>query len=391
MKPHKLNIVFLGLSITSSWGNGHATTYRALIKELFQKGHQVTFIEKDVPWYAGNRDLQSPPWCRIIMYGGIDELVDCCAAEIRAADVVIIGSYVPDGVAVCRRVFSLRKKDGLTAFYDIDTPVTLAGLASDNCRYISPELVSLFDIYLSFTGGPVLAHIKGAYGASMPVPLYCSADPALYQPSSVKKEWDLGYMGTFSEDRQPGLERFIFGPALKWPGGKFFVAGPQYPENIIWPGNVERTSHIPPHRHAGFYNSQRFTLNITRADMIRAGYSPSVRLFEAAACQTPVISDYWQGLGVFFTPGKEILITRSGGQTLKFLCSMPEEERAAIGERARLRVLREHTPAHRAAALEDYITTAFEAKARASASGRKKTASSVYSTPPSAYPRKNLA
>ena len=100
-------------------------------------------------------------------------------------------------------------------------------------------------------------------------------------------------------------------PALDWRDGRFCVAGSLYPDHLVWPANVERIDHLPPSTHRSFYNSQFWTLNVTRADMVRAGYSPSVRLFEAAACGTPIISDAWPGLAEIFEPGAEILIARS--------------------------------------------------------------------------------
>ncbi|MGE5353176.1 MAG: glycosyltransferase, partial [Acidobacteriota bacterium] len=140
------------------------------------------------------------------------------------------------------------------------------------------------------------------------------------------------------------------------------VAGPQYPDTIQWPPNVERIYHLNPSEHRNFYNSQRFTLNITRADMIKAGYSPSVRLFEAAACGTPIISDYWEGLDTIFNLNEEILISRSPEDTLKFLKNFPEEERLKISSRARTRVLQAHTAMHRAQELENYILEMIEIK-----------------------------
>jgi spore maturation protein CgeB len=348
-----LDIVILGLSITSSWGNGHATTYRSLVRELHARGHRVLFLEREVPWYADNRDLARPRYCQAILYDSVAELKLRCRQAVRDADVVIVGSYVPDGVEVGDWV--TRTARGITAFYDIDTPVTLAKLERGDATYLSAALVPRYDIYLSFTGGPTLRRIERKYGAPVARPLYCSVDPTLYFPEPAKPRWDLGYMGTYSDDRQPVLERLLLQPAREWTRGRFVVAGPQYPKSIRWPRNVAREMHLPPRAHRAFYNAQRYTLNVTRADMIMAGYSPSVRLFEAAACATPIVSDAWEGLDSFFVPGEEILIARDGADTLRYLREIPDEERRAIGERARKKVLAEHTAAHRAAELEDYV------------------------------------
>jgi spore maturation protein CgeB len=361
----RLDVVILGLSITSSWGNGHATTYRALVRALADRGHRVLFLERDVPWYAANRDLAAPPHGRTELYGSLEELRERFAPALRSADLAVVGSYVPEGAQVAKLVQEVAR--GTTAFYDIDTPVTLARLARAECEYLAPGLVPGFDLYLSFTGGPTLALIERELGAPAARALYCSADPEVHRPQACALRWDLGYVGTYSVDRQPALERLLVEPARRRPGMRFCVAGPQYPGDLAWPRNLDRIEHLPPEEHAGFYAAQRFTLNVTRADMVRAGFSPSVRLFEAAACGTPVISDAWAGIETIFAPGSEILLAATTEQALALVEGMSEEERRAIGDRARRRVLAEHTPAHRARALEGYVREAREHRARRTA------------------------
>lgn len=352
MRGERLDLVFLGLSITSSWGNGHATTYRGLVRELTARGHRVLFLERDVPWYASKRDLPDPPFGRTELYGSLEELRDRFAPEIRNADLVVVGSFVPDGKAVAHWV---TEEARASAFYDIDTPVTLGNLERGECEYLSEALIPRFDLYLSFTGGPTLDLLEDKYGARRALPLYCSVDTTLYYPEPAPETtWDLGYMGTYSRDRQPPLETLLLEPARRWGQGRFVVAGPLYPRDLAWPGNVHRVEHVAPAEHRAFYNGQRFTLNVTRADMIAAGYSPSVRLFEAAACGTPIISDPWPGLDSFFELGSEILVSRSPEETLAYLRELSEEERRAMGERARAKVLAEHTAARRAEELEGY-------------------------------------
>jgi spore maturation protein CgeB len=348
-----LQIVVLGLSITSSWGNGHATTYRSLLREMAARGHRVQFLERDVPWYAAHRDVGHQEGVSVDLYGSVEELRERFADQVRCADTVIVGSYVPEGVAVGDWV--LATAGGLTAFYDIDTPVTLARLARGDREYIEPRQVADYDVYLSFTGGPTLRRLEQEYGSPMARVLYCSVDPREYFPEPQEPSWDLGYMGTYSNDRQPPLERLLVEPASAWNEGRFVLAGPQYPPHLHWPPNVARIEHLPPRQHRDFYNRQRFTLNITRADMIAAGWSPSVRLFEAAACATPIISDRWPGIDTLFEPGREIVLAANPEEVLAALCAMPDEKRVAMGELACRRVLAEHTAAHRAAQLEGYL------------------------------------
>ena len=355
-----MDVVFIGLSITSSWGNGHATTYRGLVRELAARGHRVTFLERDVLWYRDNRDQPEPAGCATLLYGTLDELRERHAERVRDADVVVVGSYVPEGVLVGEWAAATAR--GLVAFYDIDTPVTLAKLARGDYEYLTPALVARYGLYLSFTGGPTLRRIERELGSPMARALYCSADPALYFPDpAAELRYDLGYMGTYSDDRQPTVDQLLVEPARAWPEGRFAVAGPQYPASIAWPPNVERTTHLAPREHRAFYCAQRFTLNVTRADMIAAGWSPSVRLFEAAACATPIVSDRWAGLDEVLAPGREILVAESGEDVLRALRGMGDEERRAVGEAARGRVLAAHTAAHRAAEFEAYVSEAMAA------------------------------
>jgi spore maturation protein CgeB len=250
---------------------------------------------------------------------------------------------------------------GVTAFYDIDTPVTLAKLERGDFEYLSPEIVPGYDVYLSFTGGPTLRRIESRYGSPAARALYCSVDPDAYPPLDVPKKWDLSYLGTYSTDRQPTLEKLLIEPARLMPERRFVVAGPQYPTDIDWPSNVERIEHLPPSEHAEFYAASRFTLNVTRADMIAAGWSPSVRLFEAAACAVPVVSDQWEGIESLFVPGTEMLLADTSKKVVEILGGRSEEEAASMGRAARARVLDGHTAAHRAAELEEHLLEAHNA------------------------------
>jgi spore maturation protein CgeB len=348
-----MKIVFCGLSITSSWGNGHATNYRALVRELSGRGHEVLFCERDVPWYAAQRDLPEPPWGRTSLYGSLEELAERHRDDVAAADLVVIGSYVPEGVAVAE--WALENAGAATAFYDIDTPVTLGKLRRGDSEYLSPELVSRFDLYLSFTGGPTLKVLEEEFGARRALAFYCLVDPEAYRPVEAQTRLDLGYLGTYSDDRQPVLEQLLIEPARQAPEAAFAVAGPQYPDAIQWPANVERIEHIAPGDHPSFYAAQRFTLNVTRAEMREAGWSPSVRLFEAAACGVPVISDRWDGLDQIFTPDEEILIAESPQEVLDFLDQVGEDARREIAAAARRRVLAEHTAERRCEQLEEEV------------------------------------
>lgn len=355
-----LNIVIFGLSISSSWGNGHATVYRALMRALDARGHNVLFLERDVPWYAAQRDQPISPAGRLRLYQSLAELNNRYADEVQNADLCIVGSYVPQGCEVGEWV--TQTSQGVTAFYDIDTPITVTKLAAGDTEYISPQLIPRFDLYLSFTGGPVLRLIERKYGSPRARAFHCCVDPALYFPETQEHRWDLGYMGTYSADRQASLDKLLFRPARSRKSLRTIVAGPLYPAELEWPPNVEHIQHLAPGRHREFYNSQKFTLNLTRADMIAAGHSPSVRLFEAAACGTPIVSDYWAGLETFFTPGKEILVASTSTDVVSYLSEITELQRRQIGERARAKVLARHTSDHRARELETHVAEVLAAK-----------------------------
>jgi spore maturation protein CgeB len=355
-----LGIVVFGLSITSSWGNGHASTYRALVKALAARGHRVTFLERDVPWYRRHRDLHDPDYCKVELYSGLPEVGRRFTELVADADLAVLGSYVPDGIAIGD--WLTRTARGATAFYDIDTPVTLAGLAGDGIEYVSAALIPRFDLYLSFTGGPALRVIEEQYGSPRARPLYCAADLDLHAPAEAVAQWDLGYLGTYSTDRHPTLERLLIEPARRLPEARFVIAGAQYPADVAWPGNVAHVEHVPPAAHAAFYGAQRYTLNVTRAAMVRLGFSPSVRLFEAAACGVPIVSDRWPGLETLFTPGEEILIADEAEDVLAILTEMPEERRRAVAAAARKRLFRSHTAEHRAKDLETYCREVLAAR-----------------------------
>jgi spore maturation protein CgeB len=340
-----MKLVFLGLSLSSSWGNGHATTFRGLLRGLHGLGHNVTFLERDVPWYAQHRDLPEPEFCELGYYDGLPDLRRRFAT-IGDADAVIIGSYVPEGVAVIDLLAGL--SPGQLCFYDIDTPVTLARLGRRDEEYLARRQIPLFDTYFSFTGGPTLQRLEREFGARRAAALYCAVDAERYRGTGEEKRWDLGYLGTYSPDRQPVLERLLIEPARQLPHMRFVVAGPQYPGEIEWPRNVERIEHLPPDQHPSFYSRQRLTLNATRADMIAAGWSPSVRLFEAAACGTPIISDHWSGLDELLPEDEAIFVARSTADVMRALIEIGPLKLRQTAAAARTRILKHHTGEARA-------------------------------------------
>jgi spore maturation protein CgeB len=364
-----MKLTVFGLALTSSWGNGHATTFRSLLRALAQRGHKIVFFERDLYWYRDNRDLPHPEFCDLRLYDDWQTVVPQARRELSDSDLALVGSYFPDGAAAIDEVLDAARP--VKAFYDIDTPITVAALRKQGgTEYLRGDQISGFDLYFSFTGGPLLRELEQAFGARRAVPLYCSFDPGRYVrvPPVPRFTCDLSYMGTYAPDRQPKLEAFLAEPARRFPERRFMVAGPQYPRKVKWPKNVRRINHLNPQHHPAFYSSSRLTLNVTRREMVQAGYSPSVRLFEAAACGAAIASDRWPGLESFFIPGREILLPNSSEDVARYLAGYEESELLRIGKRAQCRVLEAHTSEHRAQEFEQAIANARPATRDAAAS-----------------------
>lgn len=357
-----MKIVVFGLTVSSSWGNGHAALWRGLIRALHADGHHVTFFERDVPYYAEHRDLMAlPGGGNLVLYADWDDVRARQAAD--AADVAMVTSYCPDAERASAVV--LESRCWLGCFYDLDTPVTLANLAAGRpVPYVGPDGFSGFDLVLSYTGGEALTLLSTRLKAARVAPLYGWVDPALYHPGIPASHYhaDLSYLGTYAADRQPVLDRLFIQPALQSPDHRFVLGGAMYPKDFPWADNIYFVRHLPPAEHPSFYASSRVTLNVTRAAMAAMGWCPSGRLFEAAACGVPILSDTWDGLDAFFTPGQEIMLATTTEDTLAALRQSDDTIRR-IARRARERTLDEHTATQRA----QTMIAAFEAAARETA------------------------
>jgi spore maturation protein CgeB len=339
--------------MSSSSPNGHATPWRSLLKALHARGHQVTFFERDVPYYAAHRDLPSPEYCDLVLYSDWSSVLPIARRTLADADVAIVTSYCPDGLAACREV--LAQSPALRVFYDLDTPVTLSGV-----DYLEPHLVPEFDLYLSFTGGPILEELRDRWGARRTAALYGSVDPDVHAPVSdppSSYRCALGYLGTYAADRQPSLDKLLIQPARKRASDQFMVVGSLYPPEIDWPANVRTAWHLDPREHPAFYSANRVTLSVTRQAMLEWGFTPSGRIFEAMSCSTPVLSDPWPGLETFFEPGVDILVAR-GPHDVESALDLQDDELRRIGRTAREKTLARHTGAARAKELVSYCEAA---------------------------------
>jgi len=356
-----MKITIFGLTISSSWGNGHATPYRAMVKALSRLGHQVHFFEKDVPYYARHRDLLSSPFCELHLYSDWQSVRYSALEAAAQSDAVICASYCPGGARIIDEVLDLARPVKL--FYDLDTPVTIGALERGQVEYVRSEQIPEFDLYLSFTGGGTLEELMSRWGAPLALPLYGCVDPDVHFRTDVPAEYrcDFSYMGTYAADRQQKLEALFLEPARQTPSKRFVLAGSMYPWTWQWPENVKRFEHVSPSDHAALYSSARLTLNITRTEMARWGYCPSGRFFEAAACGTPIVTDWFEGLDHFFDCQRELMVVSTAEHVMHAL-SLPDSELQEMAAMARQRTLEEHSGDQRA---RELILAIEQASARA--------------------------
>ncbi|HKN83882.1 MAG TPA: glycosyltransferase [Pyrinomonadaceae bacterium] len=350
-----MKITFFGLTISSSWGNGHATLLRGLFKALSARGHHVAFFECDVPYYAAHRDFIEQPGVELHLYRDWNETVATARSIVAESDVAVVTSYCPDGIAASELVAS--SNVNLRVFYDLDTPVTLEAVQKrEQLAYIGPRKLLDFDLILSYTGGAALTALEDQLGARRVVPLYGSVDPTIHHPAPPRSSYeaDLSYLGTYAPDRQDLLEGLFLRVAQQLPERRFVLGGSKYPIDFPWQPNVWYVQHVPPAAHAAFFCSSPLTLNVTRAAMARMGYCPSGRLFEAAACGVAIVSDDWEGLETFFEPEVEIIVARSTNDVIEAM-QLPHDELARIADAGRRRVLESHTATHRAIELENIL------------------------------------
>lgn len=355
-----MKIVVFGLTVSSSWGNGHATLWRGLLKALIRRGHAVVFFERDTDYYRDNRDLHAIPGGDLVLYPDWAAVAARAAREVAEADVALVTSYCPDAPDAERAVLDAPR--ALRVFYDLDTPVTLAALDGAEERrpaYVGPDGFAGYDLVLSYTGGPALDALRTRLGARRVAPLYGHVDPELHRPVPREPRFatDLSYLGTYAADRQAALDALFIQPARMRPGAKFLIGGAQYPADFPWTDNIFFVRHLPPPDHPAFFSSGRLTLNVTRQAMAAMGWCPSGRLFEAAACGAPILTDAWAGLDTFFAPGSELIVARGTGDALAAV-DLTDAELARIGAAGRARVLGEHTSDHRAHDFEAAVAAA---------------------------------
>lgn len=355
-----MRLVVFGLTISSSWGNGHATLWRGLARALADQGHRLDFFEREQPWYAAHRDLEALPGGELVLYRELAAVRARAAEMLAAADVGMVTSFCPDGAAAGELVMGSRAR--VRAFYDLDPGVTLQRVrAGEPVPWLGPRGLRDYDLVLSFTGGRTLPELRRRLGARRVVALHGSVDPSVHAPAPPAAPFrgDLSYLGTYAASRQPALESLFLAPASRLPERIFVLAGSMYGADFPWRENVRYVRHLEPALHPAFFCSSPLTVSVTRPEMAALGECPSGRLFEAAACGVPVLSDWFEGIDRFFTPGEELLVARSTDEAVAAI-TLPLETLRRIGARARERALSDHSAAVRASQL----VAACEAAAR---------------------------
>lgn len=341
--------------MSSSWGNGHATLWRGLCKYLIRRGHDLTFFERNTSYYASYRDCMEFPGMDLIIYSEWNDIVSLAQRHLQDSDVAIITSYCPDSQAATRIIFDSAVK--LRVFYDLDAPVTLEKLSQKKTvEYVPEGGFKDFDLVLSYTGGRTLDELRNCLGARNLAPLYGSVDPESHYPVAKRNEFtsDFSYLGTYARDRQEALEAFFLEPSRVLSERLFFLAGSMYPQDFPWSKNIFYREHIPPPDHSSFYCSSRLTLNITRQAMAKMGYCPSGRIFEAASCGVPILSDYWEGLEHFYALDTEILVARDTWSAVAAI-SLSDAELNRVSKVAREKTLDCHTALKRVIQLENHL------------------------------------
>jgi spore maturation protein CgeB len=349
-----MNIAFFGSSLVSAYWNGAATYYRGIIRALAERGHRVTFYEPDAYGRQQHRDIDDPPWARVVVYEGEGENGVLRSLEnARDADLVVKAS----GVGVFdelleREVLRLRRPGMLVAFWDVDAPATLDRVMSDGSDAFRQH-VPRYDVIFTYGGGDPVVRAYESLGARLCVPIYNALDPSTHYPVLPDPRFvcDLGFLGNRLPDREARVEEFFLGPASLLTDRRFLLGGNGWADKTL-PSNVTPLGHVYTHEHNAFNSTARAVLNVNRESMARYGFSPPTRVFEAAGAAACLITDDWVGIELFLEPEREVLVAENADAVAAYLAALTTERARVIGDAAHRRVLAEHTYAHRAVEVE---------------------------------------
>jgi len=361
-----MKLVLFGSSLVSAYWNGAATYYRGICKAMHARGHEIVFVEPDIYERQAHRDLvDDPPYATIRVCQNWRDLARELALA-RGADLVAKCSGVGGwDMELAQGVLAVRQPGTHVAFWDVDAPQTLAAAAAEVACASGTfrSLIPQFDLILLYGGG---APVRAAYnrlGARRTRLIYNAVDPDEYYPvpADPTRVCDLLFMGNRLPDREQRVHDLFLAAADAAPDQHFVLGGSGWGD-VALPSNVRYVGHVPTKEHRAWNCSARLVLNINRADMAVTGFSPPTRVFEAAGCGSCVVTDAWQGIETFLTPGAEVLVAGSAAELVGHLRTTSPESAQSIGAAARRRVLREHTYSTRAAQLEASLSGALVAE-----------------------------
>ena len=363
MKNENLNIAFFGSSIVSAYWNGAATYYRGIVKALNAMGHHVTFYEPDIYERQQHRDIEDPDYCRVVVYKSTEMELQRLLREAASADVVIKASGVGAHDAFLEReIANLKSDENLVMFWDVDAPATLDRV-ENNASDEFHALIPLYDYILTYGGGQPVIDAYESRGAKRCIPVYNALDTETHFPvqKDPRFEGTLAFLGNRLPDREARVEAFFLDVAAGFPSEKFILGGSGWGDRIL-PVNVDYIGHVFTKDHNALNCSPMAVLNISRDSMAKYGFSPATRVFEAAGAAACIITDYWEGIDLFFEPDVEILVARDGREVAQILERLTPEKAHAIGEAAYKKVLSAHTYGHRAALLQSIFNLSFREK-----------------------------
>src|SRR3954452_9913359 len=352
-----LSIAFFGSSLVSAYWNGAATYYRGVLQALATKGHRITFYEPNAYDRQLHRDIPDPDWARVVVYPATEDGVEHALEKARNSDLLIKASGVGAFAALLEaRIPPLKRPGAIAAFWDVDAPATLDRIAADPAdpfRALIPE----YDIVFTYGGGPPVVSRYTEFGARLCVPVYNGLDPATHHPAAPDPRFacDLGLVANRLPDRERRIDEFFLSVASELRRKRFVLAGAGWGDKTM-PANVRYVGHLYTADHNAFNASALAILNVSRDSMATCGYSPATRVFEAAGAGACIITDSWEGIGVFFEPEREILVAASGPEVAEHLARLTPEQARRIGEAARARALAEHTYARRVGLVEQVLT-----------------------------------
>lgn len=339
-----MKIAFYGSSLLSSYWNGAATYYRGILRALAARGHDITFYEPDAFDRQQHRDIDPPDYARVVVYPATDDGLRGVLAQAGAADVVVKAN----GVGVFDRellegIIAHARDDALTIFWDVDAAATLDEMRADPAHPVRAALPSL-DMVLTYGGGDPVVDAYRAFGAAQCVPIYNALDPQTHHPVAPDACFacDLAFLGNRLPDREARVEEFFLRPAAAMPERSFLIGGNGWDTKAM-PANVRHRGHVFTAEHNAFNCTPRAVLNVARDSMAHVGFSPATRVFEAAGAAACLITDAWEGIEMFLTPGSEVLVARDAKDVAEHLVALTPERAQAIGEAAMARVRREHT------------------------------------------------